>query len=351
MDYHSGEGTSESQSTPASDLRRQASSGQADEQHLVESDESGASEVDEAEQGKNGSKPKKPRSTHACQACRRMKIRCEPLEDRDSCKQCAKVNRECLVTEPRRKRQKTVHRVTELEKKIDALTASLKAKTVSDERKWIPPSLRAREDGGKSQKNAEMNSHMAQEYLDARGTENSGQHQIQKEENQYVDVIDRGVIDEQTAYRAFQRYQGEMCQYFPVVVFPPATTGYEIRSRRPYLFLSILTAAISTFRSDLQSILCDELTFILADKIVYRGDRSFELVQAMLVLMQFYSRPKHQTELNFNQIIHIAATMCLDLGMGRRSKRGPFGEKSLFPGIGVAEVRRTWLACYYMCAK
>ena len=74
-----------------------------------------------------GLDPKRPR---ACEACRGLKVRC----DSDSsnldgpCKRCAKAGRDCVVTVPTRKRQKkTDSRVAELEKKIDALTASLHA--------------------------------------------------------------------------------------------------------------------------------------------------------------------------------------------------------------------------------
>lgn len=70
---------------------------------------------------------KRPR---ACDACRQLKVRCEPDDKNPSnpCKRCAKANRSCVVTPPTRKRQKkTDSRVSELEKKIDALTASLQA--------------------------------------------------------------------------------------------------------------------------------------------------------------------------------------------------------------------------------
>jgi hypothetical protein len=71
--------------------------------------------------------PKRPR---ACEACRGLKVRCEfDTNNLDGpCKRCAKANRNCVVTIPSRKRQKkTDSRVAELEKKIDALTASLQA--------------------------------------------------------------------------------------------------------------------------------------------------------------------------------------------------------------------------------
>ena len=71
--------------------------------------------------------PKRPR---ACEACRGLKVRCEPdPNDEGPCKRCRKAGRNCVVTMPTRKRQKkTDSRVAELEKKIDALTASLQAR-------------------------------------------------------------------------------------------------------------------------------------------------------------------------------------------------------------------------------
>jgi len=70
---------------------------------------------------------KRPR---ACEACRGLKVKCEfdPSNHDGPCKRCAKAHRNCVVTQPSRKRQKkTDSRVAELEKKIDALTAVLQA--------------------------------------------------------------------------------------------------------------------------------------------------------------------------------------------------------------------------------
>ncbi|MCJ1474165.1 hypothetical protein MMC13_002823 [Lambiella insularis] len=68
---------------------------------------------------------KRPR---ACEACRGLKVRCVPDPAMGTCRRCSKAGRQCIVTLPSRKRQKkTDGRVAELEKKIDALTATLQA--------------------------------------------------------------------------------------------------------------------------------------------------------------------------------------------------------------------------------
>ncbi|KAI9808071.1 MAG: hypothetical protein M1826_004368 [Phylliscum demangeonii] len=73
----------------------------------------------------NGQETKRSR---ACEPCRGLKVRCDFKDDAAVCRRCAKANRPCIVTAPTRKRQrKTDSKVAELERKIDALTASLQA--------------------------------------------------------------------------------------------------------------------------------------------------------------------------------------------------------------------------------
>jgi hypothetical protein len=68
---------------------------------------------------------KRPR---ACDSCRGLKVRCDQERPDVSCRRCAKAGRPCITTPPTRKRQKKADsRVAELERKIDALTATLHA--------------------------------------------------------------------------------------------------------------------------------------------------------------------------------------------------------------------------------
>src|SRR5690606_6508209 len=64
----------------------------------------------------------------ACDSCRGLKVRCEPDEADPTgvCKRCKKAGRECIFTATTKKRQKKADsKVAELERKIDALTATL----------------------------------------------------------------------------------------------------------------------------------------------------------------------------------------------------------------------------------
>lgn len=172
------------------------------------------------------------------------------------------------------------------------------------------------------------------------------------------DLIDRGLIDVEEAYRCFDRYHHEMCHRLPVVAFPPGVKAEDIRRAKPTLFHAIVAVASGTIRPELQSKIISDATRILADRIVYNGEKSMELVQTIQIMTVFYQPPEKYEELNFNQLIHIAAVMALDIGMGKRTRKGTsmmwkgFMDKNKsLPDPNAAETRRCWLGCYYMCSK
>lgn len=79
---------------------------------------------------------KRPR---ACDSCRGLKVRCDQERPDQPCKRCAKANRACITTPPTRKRQKKADsRVAELERKIDALTATLHAQKAQPDPRPYP---------------------------------------------------------------------------------------------------------------------------------------------------------------------------------------------------------------------
>jgi hypothetical protein len=341
-----------------------------------------------------------------------------------SCKRCAKANRQCIVTAPSRKRQKkTDSRVAELEKKIDALAASLMARAGQDgegaldpaiaqaqmaelkqhrdqlyeDRQWSQhprDSISAQGSPAVPSDGAGIKRKMSQDYsfpgrtlthprdqaMVSRSATDGGPAAASRgplpqvpvfpamwndqskgrddSDTASIDVIERHIIDETTAYRAFDRYHNEMCRYLPIVVFPPSTTAAEVRRTKPVLFLSIVAAAVGALLPEVQPTLISEVTRIVSDRIVYRGKKSLELVQAVQILTIYYHPPEKYEELNFNQMIHISAVMALDIGMGKRSKSGAFAiwkeymdKKAPLPDMNAAETRRAWLGCYYMCAK
>lgn len=169
------------------------------------------------------------------------------------------------------------------------------------------------------------------------------------------------IIDRKTATNVFDRYVAEMAQHLPAVAFNPGTKAADIRASRPVLFLAILVAG-TVGLTDLK--IQDELTRlsldVFANCIVRNGEKSLELVQALTVSAIWYRPPKRYEQMNFYQLIHIAAVMAIDVGMGKRLKHWRMatvaqneqqkGPRSIILSDTV-EVRRTWLGCYFLCSK
>ncbi|KAI1143274.1 hypothetical protein F5Y05DRAFT_368083 [Hypoxylon sp. FL0543] len=342
--------------------------------------------------------PNDPKRPRACEACRGLKVKCEPdpANPDGPCKRCAKAGRNCVVTQPTRKRQKkTDSRVAELEKKIDALTASLQASrgaptgsthpppsddqaygynAASTASEWGPPP--PRDHKPQPGPEAEQRSSFSQPTIVAgqkrKFTEspegaslgaNTSPTQVKANiaPEQQPDVIDRGIITMSEAAAFFTRYTEDMVPHLPAVVFPEGTTAKEIRKTKPILFLAIMAAASSEIPK-LQRQLVREIMQIFADHIIISGRKSLELVQALLVSVIWYYPPEHFEELKFYQFIHLAAVMSIDLGLGKRQhnpksrlvpytwREHPLRSQPLPDPISI-EARRTWLAVYFLASN
>ncbi len=377
-----------------------------------------------------------PKRSRACEACRGLKVRCEPNQNNPDlpCKRCAKANRNCVVTAPTRKRQKkTDSRVAELEKKINALTATLHAqgagpavaaaltgqggdnglgdatqtqarhnpyqqvtnggyRTPYDSSRpdvaandWTPypraPEVEPRKSSAPpmvvaGQKRKHMDSFsaasnspvststgpqkQAQEAVGIFHTLNSST-QKPIPTHEYADVVDKGLTTAEQATEMFNWYVEKMAPHMPAVVFPAGTTAAEIRKTKPILFLAILSASSGSFLPELQRTLTKEIMSIYAERIICGGDKTLELIQALIVSCLWYWPPEHFEELKFYQLIHIASVMAIDIGMNKKSKlqktkvAGLFRDnpwrRTPFPDSESTESRRTWLACYFLCCN
>ncbi|KAM0283128.1 hypothetical protein ACHAQH_002609 [Verticillium albo-atrum] len=325
--------------------------------------------------------PDEAKRPRACEACRGLKVRCVPdAADPDGpCARCRKARRGCVVTVPTRKRaKKTDSRVAELEKKIDALTASLHARTgdmsvggtggegvarrdaaVEPTRLYTP---RAERGAGVKRKMGDREGEQQQQQQQQAEREARPPPPIRMDSG-YDDVVDRGVLSMDKATALFARYNDKMAGHLPAVVFPADMTADELRGTKPVLFLAILAAA-SSESSVLQRQLVRETMQILAEKIVITGEKSLELVQAIQVTVIWYWPPEHFEELKFYQLVHMAAVMAIDMGLGKRSSmpKGvtPYGvyayrqsqqRRSLPPDPKSIEARRAWLGCYYLATN
>ena len=298
----------------------------------------------------------------ACERCQRMKVRCEANGDSQRCKRCDQANRECVPTGPRAKRRRTDRRVTELEQKVASLTASLISHGYSDglDTEGISVEPSEQEIGHPMAQPGQEGPRQALPAVRSPPQQSCNEKTFRDElptwiENlgstASIDAIDRRILDVTTAYDIFHRYSFEMSQYFPIVTFPCTTKPELIRHTKPVLFHTILAVAAAPTLPNIQHLLVSEVTRIIADRVLCRAEKSLELVQALLVLVMFYQRPKESKELNFLQFAYAGAIMALDLGLGKRSPRKGTDVTVTGSIATEAEMRRTWLGCYYICAK
>jgi hypothetical protein len=347
----------------------------------------------------------------------------DPNNPNGDCKRCAKAGRTCVVTVPSRKRQKkTDSRVAELEKKIDALTESLKAKSGQNSRvgenqeslvqtrpnpyqqvtnggynspfagrpdtrtnsnEWssypkapefetrkssVPPIVMA----GQKRKHADSRDFPNSPVPAARapvdgahqqyGASELGTSAVKKAQtHEYADVVDRGLLTSEMANEMFKCYVERMAPHMPAVVFPEGTPAAEVRKTRPTLFLAILAASCALNYPELQRTLTKEIMSIYAERIIGNGEKTLELIQALHVSTLWYWPPEHFEELKFYQLIHIAAVMGIDIGMGKKAKaqKGKFAglwrdhpwRRTPYPDPESPEARRTWMVCYFLCCN
>jgi hypothetical protein len=182
-------------------------------------------------------------------------------------------------------------------------------------------------------------------------------------EQMAADVVDRGILTMPLAHELLMRYVNQMCPHLPGVVLPLGVTAAELRASKPILFLSVMAAASSEM-PNLQRVLTKEMMLMFADRIIVRGNKSLELVQALQISVIWYWPPERFEELKFYQMVHIAAVMAIEIGLGRKkAARGGFRKhishawpdhplrKHHPPDPTTLEARRAWLTCYFMATN
>lgn len=174
-----------------------------------------------------------------------------------------------------------------------------------------------------------------------------------------ADVVGRGIVHAEVANALFRHYTDHMAPHMPIVVFAPDTSPDTIGRRSPVLFLAILSVASGQDYPDLQAALTKEIMRMLADRVFVHGEKSLELVQALQVVTIWYW-PEPNGDSKYYQFIHMTAVMAIDLGMHRRQptlilrKEQILGlpkPKSYLSDPCTTECRRAWLGCYLLCSR
>ena len=317
-----------------------------------------------------------PQQNRACDACRNHKVRCFPDISASSkiCQRCARTDRHCVYTAPqkRKQRKRTDTRVAELEREVQAMRSLFEGKKdkVHSGDKSEPTTkndgyIQETPEDSPSSSGLTSNTSVSSKPPNHGGQRlplpsmrnHQASHRQTPSTSPSLDVVDRGIISNESATTLFETYVTELVPHYPVVVFSTAVTASEIRRTKPTLFLAIIAAASGKSDPSLYSALNSEVLSAYAQQIVIESQKSLELVQAMLVTSVWYYPPGRLTQLKFYEYIHMAATMAIDIGLGTKpktlrrlrtveDKESPGSEHSVHGDYNEVERRRTFLACY-----
>jgi hypothetical protein len=103
-----------------------------------------------------------------------------------------------------------------------------------------------------------------------------------------VASLSSGTLTPSIAINLFNKYKTELMQHFPLSLFADTEDASMVRVKSPTLFLAIITAAAGDYDLELHSTLNDQLAQDFAKRIIVDGEKSIELVQALLTAAVFY---------------------------------------------------------------
>ncbi|KAJ5543352.1 hypothetical protein N7461_009355, partial [Penicillium sp. DV-2018c] len=317
----------------------------------------------------------------SCESCRSLKVRCLPNPATpNQCQRCAKGKRPCLFVAPqrRRPRKRTDSRVAQLEKEMRVMRSLLKNRIPEEEEPDSGEDSKGDDDPDYESVDMDLKSghsvHSSEEarYMDyspePRSTHNSGAFSAPPtfagmgadfEAKQEMvppvdDVVDRGIISLEDAEQLVAYYIHELASFFPLVVLPSNTTAAQLRQTKPILFLSVIAATSIAVDAGLAAVLNREMIRLYAERFFIEGEKSLELVQALLLMIVFYLPPASPLKLQLYQYTHIASTMALEIGLankrcvskksGRKRRQEPHNDL-------LAEQARAVLGCYHLGAS
>jgi hypothetical protein len=125
----------------------------------------------------------------------------------------------------------------------------------------------------------------------------------------------------------------------------------EIRAKSPILLLSLLAYTVTQetqcIALDVHDELVREIMFVLGDEVIGRGQRSIEIVQALLVATFWNKTTRKGEQGSCFQLLQLAVDMAVDIGIaGSSLQPSPVAYFCRHEDSTSLNARRTWLACF-----
>ncbi|KAJ5288147.1 hypothetical protein N7478_003833 [Penicillium angulare] len=167
----------------------------------------------------------------------------------------------------------------------------------------------------------------------------------------YIDVIDQGLLSIDAANALLRAYRTTLAPYCPFVIIPPQIDAEKLRREKPFLFLTIIMAALYN-NMPLQRKLEKEVKKAISERMMGGGKITFEVLQGLLVHIawcQYHSRPRR-----YAQYLHLAISIITDLQLNRSPEHRFWTTRVSFDGdddkdtvsLGREE-KRAVIGCFY----
>ncbi|KAK1241094.1 hypothetical protein MKX08_001068 [Trichoderma sp. CBMAI-0020] len=216
---------------------------------------------------------------------------------------------------PRQRRKRTDTRVTVLEKRLSELQAVLDLQrpvqddggaahvTASEIALAPPPGYRDENRAAIGAERCALEAEDENSFHDSR----------------YQPSLERlfasGLLSTDTAIRLFNNFINNVLPQYPILTLSRAENFDWLRAHQPTLLLAIIAAACRASNPGLFRKLSVHLRGDLSEQVMVQGNKSIELVQAILVMAEWYDVPEDLRRLNFYAWIQTAGLMVRELGL------------------------------------
>lgn len=215
------------------------------------------------------------RTKKSCQSCRSLKVKCEPsMDPLIPCRRCAKASRGCVFTETSRKRAKKDRdaMVTDLQNKVETLTASLRDR--KRQRSCSEASVSFPQPLPRPRRHSELPLPHDSPFA-------SSSFFAPPEATPYIpgDIVDRGIVGLAEADRLLRRYNEVVLPCYPFALLCTNFVAADLRLHYPCLFLAAVYAASQALNSDLYDKLLHEVLSTIATRVIVNSEKSIDLIQ------------------------------------------------------------------------
>ena len=225
----------------------------------------------------------------ACRVCVHIKVKCVPLEGSNVCQRCHRLNKTCTTPAP-------------VQRKAASRPKTVRSRRMSNgtdhHSSDIPPNASQNQVAGLDDSAGDtFATHASLPTPPDSLLTSQGQEPTTILE-QYHPLLEKRInpiiakagftveLSSSQQEKLFYEFRVDMARFLPFVIIPPNDTTDSFRKSRPVLFRACLATA-SHRDPPLQKALSEDTYRVIAERMLFEGQKSLDLLQALLVLISW----------------------------------------------------------------